>query len=269
MLIDSPRITPGDHEAWNNLARYDQKLATNPRLTKLEATGIAALKQWADQGPGVIATSWGKDSVIVAHLAMLAGINYPIVWVRADPFEMPECEQVRDEFLRIWPEAQPLYEERTSPLRNPKRGEPGYDTHRTSGAKGQDILNECITERYASGVRAQESRTRTLSMNTHGMVTKNTCRPLGRWTGVDVFTYLARHDLPIHPAYAMSINGARDRQWLRVHPLCHFVPTIIADLDRWEDRYYADHIEKALAIRAAWRQAGDPRGGINVLPNHG
>ena len=266
MLIESDRPTRHDMQVWHTQARYDRATAGSSRLDRLERDAIAAIHAWAGDGPGVVSTSWGKDSVVVAHIAMTAGIRQPIVWVRSDPFETPECEQVRDQFLQMWPEAAALYSERSVPLRNPKRGEPGHATHHLGGGRGQDVLGECITEpRHMSGVRAQESRVRDISIASRGLVTTNTCRPIGRWTGPDVFAYLTRHQLPIHPVYAMTLGGVLDRQWVRTHPLCQHVKHTKTDVAHWEDTYYRDVITAALNLRAAWRANGDPRGGTNPL----
>lgn len=265
MLIASERHLDIDLARWAELERYDRALAARfPQA--LVDRGLAAIRQWWDDEPrGIASVSWGKDSVIVAHLVAMTGLPIPLVWVRSDPFETPECEQVRDAFLAAHPAVR--YEERSVALRNPKRGEPGFEEHHERGGPGQDVLAEGMPEsRYVSGVRAAESRIRAISIYSRGDVTRNTCRPIGHWTGAQVFAYLHREGLPVHPAYAMSYGGMIDRQWLRVHPLCAFLP--IRDQSRairWEDDYYGDVIERALAQRAAWRTAGDPRGGKFVV----
>ena len=53
-------------------------------------------------------------------------------------------------------------------------------------------------------------------MRRNGTASAATCRPIGWWTGADVFAYLARHDLPIHPAYACTMASAYDRDRVRV-----------------------------------------------------
>lgn len=52
-----------------------------------------------------------------------------------------------------------------------------------------------------------------------GTTTRYTCAPLTRWTGDDVFAYLARGDLPVHPTYACTMGGKLDRRRLRVATL--------------------------------------------------
>lgn len=264
MLIDSPRIDSRDRAAWLERARYDTLLARSNRLNRLEAKSISYVREWREAGDGIVSVSWGKDSVVAAHIALKVDPALRLVWVRSDPFETPECEQVRDAFLATHPECG--YEERIPHLRNPKRGEPGYVEHRENpDRKSQDVLGELIHERWISGLRGQESSMRRKSIAWLGVTTSRTSRPLAWWTGVDIFAYLHREQLPVHPVYAMSFGGALDRQWLRVHPLCSAIPNKDdRDIARWEDHYYGDHIQTALAQRAAWRAAGDPRGGREV-----
>lgn len=260
MLIDSPRLTDPDRAHWARLEMYDAMLATDPHLDRLVDRGVAAIREWATVGAGVVSVSWGKDSVVAAHLAHLAGVDAPLVWVRSDPYEMPECETVRDAYLSTHPGQD--YEERVVHLRNPKRGEPGHEAHQLDPAsRSQDVLAEAVPERYVSGVRGQESRVRALSVAHRGMVTARTCRPLARWDATHVFAYLHREALPVHPAYAMTYGGALDRQWLRVHPLCSHRDSGHGDTVAWEDRYYGDHIATARRSRLgrdAVRQVGRP-----------
>src|SRR5690606_3742380 len=165
---------------------------------------------------------------------------------------------VRDAFLARHPGVR--YEEITVDLRNPKRGEPGFvERQADPDADHQDVLGENLTGRYISGVRAEESRIRGISIGHRGLVTKNTCRPIGKWTAVQVFAYLHREGLPVHPAYAMSAGGYYDRRWLRVHPLGTAVPPASAvyrrDHAAWEELYYGDVLKTARAARAhMWKQ---------------
>ena len=262
MLIDSPRITTRDRKVWEQRHRYDLPLSRGARIERLEAQALRAVEEWRGGGDGIVSVSWGKDSVVAAHIALKVDPDLRLVWVRSDPFETPEAEVVRDYFLAAHPGAR--YEERVAVLRNPKRGEPGFAKHRLDpDAKHQDVLGEHIPERWVSGLRGQESRMRALSIAWSGMATRNTCRPLAFWRGPDIFAYCAREGLPLHPAYAMSFGGVLDRQWIRTHPLCSIVE-MKTDVAQWEDRYYGDVIRGALAQRAEWRAQGDPRGGVNV-----
>lgn len=185
---------------------------------------------WSHPRPGIVGVSWGKDSTVVAHLA---AEHLPLVWARADRRENPDCERVRDAFLAAHPTAR--YEEHTYTWRAPLPGEPGWDATQP----GQDALSDTIGHlhggRRITGVRAQESSKRRLSAATHGTATARSCRPILRWTHHDVFAYLHRHDLPVHPAYAMTYGGAIDRSRPRVHAL----GTVVGDR-AWEKAYYGE-----------------------------
>ena len=251
MLIDSPRLKPGDRDHWEMLERYDHLLAEG--VAGKATDSYAILDQWVSTHPGaVVSVSWGKDSTVIADLA--AHLDHPprIVWVRSDPFEMPECEDVRDAFLTKHPHVD--YEERIATLRVPRRREPGYEAHITNPrAKGQDVLRELIHEPHINGVRGTESKTRRDSIRWHGTSTTRTCRPILFWTAEEVFAYLAAKELPVHPAYAMSYAGHLDRRWIRVHPLCsHHEESSIhgRDMASWEDDYYHDAIHHALTQAA-------------------
>lgn len=252
MLVDSPRLTAGDRQAWARLERLDEMLARDPALPRMAGAAVDEVARFAAAGDCYMSVSWGKDSVVAAHLAALAVPDIRVAWVRSQHFETPECDQVRDAFLATHPTVR--YEETTVTLRNPKRGEPGFETrHQDPHADHQDVLKETLAGRYVSGLRAEESRTRRISIGHRGLSTRNTCRPIGHWQATHVFAYLHRERLPVHPVYAMTVNGSYDRRWLRVHPLCSAPPARSAvhgrSMDTWEDDYYGDVIADAHAAR--------------------
>lgn len=252
MLIDSPRLTDRDRAHWDRLEHYDDALSQDPRLDRLEQQGIDAVREFTAAGDCYVSTSWGKDSVAAAHLALNAVPNLVLRWARARHVEMPECEAVRDAFLAQHPQAR--YEETEYTFRVPLRFEPGHET-----ADSQDALAETLAGRYISGLRAEESRMRRISIGHRGLVTPNTCRPIAHWDATHVLAYLHREDLPIHPAYAMTAGGYYDRRWLRVHPLGTALPALSGvrgrDPVRWEELYYGDVLDAARAARASmWQQ---------------
>jgi len=94
-----------------------------------------------------------------------------------------------------------------------------------------------------SGVRGEESGVRKLRMRRWGTSSERTCAPIGWWCGGDVFAYLHQHDLPVHPAYAMSFGGTLDRNRIRVASLGGERGTGFGRRD-WEHRYYRDAFRK-------------------------
>jgi phosphoadenosine phosphosulfate reductase len=237
VLVDSPRLTPADRARWAELEHYDEALAADWKLGQLERLAVYQVCKFADGGECFAGVSWGKDSVVTAHLVELAnqrhGYQVPLVWARADRYESPECEQVRDVFLKAHPDVR--YEEHVYRWRVPLRGEPGWKADQP----GQDALAETLDGLYGgrriTGLRAAESGARRMSAKVHGTASARSCRPVLNWPTRDVFAYLAREDLPVHPAYAMSAGGVWERDRLRVHAL----RTEVGD-EAWERRYWPD-----------------------------
>lgn len=98
--------------------------------------------------------------------------------------------------------------------------------------------------RHITGIRAEESRIRTLVQHRFGDATERTARPIGTWAATDIFAYLAGHNLPVHPAYAMSHGGTLDRRWLRVHALGGVTGADKGRAD-WEESYFGDVIRSS------------------------
>ena len=124
----------------------------------------------------------------------------------------------------------------------PRWWEDGADeaplSQRTS--RGGFTLAECEHgKRHISGVRAEESRVRRIAMARWGTIGPYAARPIGNWSAVDIFAYLHKYDLPIHPAYAMSMAGHYDRRWLRVSSLGGIRGAERSRAD-WEAAYYPE-----------------------------
>lgn len=90
---------------------------------------------------------------------------------------------------------------------------------------------------------AEESGVRQRRMRGYGYSTPNTCAPMGWWDGEDIFAYLHAHDLPIHPAYAMTRGGQLDRNRIRVASLGGKRGSGIGRAE-WEKAYYAQELAK-------------------------
>lgn len=243
MLLDSDRFLDGDREAWDALESFDRVLAQAPRIRSLEDRALSTILDFVSQGPAYVGVSWGKDSVCVAHLTLLADPKIPLASVVVEPSQNPDCARVRDKFLERWPSAS--YTEVRIESRERKVLVDGRlpDDYRFQGkspfARGLAEITERHGPRYISGVRGQESAVRSLAMRRYGSATKNTCRPIGHWRHPDVFAFLHRHDLPIHPAYAMTMAGALDRGRVRVS----FLDGVTGrgrGRREWEEAYYPD-----------------------------
>ncbi|WP_166345064.1 phosphoadenosine phosphosulfate reductase family protein [Phytoactinopolyspora limicola] len=240
MLIDSPRLTAADRAAWDRLAAYDAILARDPALARMADRARGVIAEFAAAGPCYASTSWGKDSTVAAHLLATSGVDVPLVWVRVDQWENPDCLLVRDAFLSRYDHID--YHEITTPATSRRWWDPDDGTHTDTSRTLKGGFAEASRRfgaRHISGIRGEESRIRRIVQARWGDAGPSACRPLGRWDATHVFAWLHAHDLPVHPAYAMSIGGVLDRRWLRVSSIGGVRG---ADKGRaeWECRYYPD-----------------------------
>lgn len=162
---------------------------------------------------------------MLAHLVVRSGADIPLVWVRAEPHANPDCVSVRDAFLAAhparydeirvdstWTGSEWALRWRGKDWRVSQEDQHPIDV-------GFAIARERYGDRYLSGIRGAESSGRAMRMRRYGTSTVRTCAPLGWWSALDVFGYLALHDLPVHPVYAMTMGGALERERLRVDAL--------------------------------------------------
>ena len=244
MLIASSRHSPADLEAWQVSERTAEIFAQSKRHRDKIRRSVDAIMSFTGGGRCYAGVSWGKDSVVLAHLIAAHHRATPLVWVRVEPDFNPDCLPVRDAFLRMFPGV--FYDEIVV-----DRGAAAYRAHGTL-ERGMAEAAKRHGPRYLSGVRAEESGTRASRMRRWGESSPNTCAPIGWWSGWDVFGYLVTHRLPIHPAYACTFGGRIKPTDLRVSPLGGERGARPGDgfgRAEWERRYYGRELA-ALAASA-------------------
>lgn len=252
MLIPSCRHTPADLDYWAHLHAADilvgRRLVASGRVER----AIEEMRRFAHDGPCYVATSWGKDSTVISHLAHLAGIRKPLVNIAMHGLGYDDsCPLVRDAFLASHPDME--YDEivvDNDIAADDRTHAPGLD-------RGIAIAEKRYgTSRYIGGVRADESCVRRIRMRAYGVATANTCAPIGWWPVSDVWGYLAVMGLPVHPAYAMTGAGRYARDNIRVS-------TIGGKKGRqfsrhaWETEYYGDVLRRMEVTQ--WQSVAENR----------
>lgn len=240
MLIDSFRHKPDDLSIWREHEEADRQWWEIGGVARKAERAAAEIVAFADAGLCYCGVSWGKDSVVVAHLISQFCQSIPCYWVVVQPIENPDCESVEQAFLRRWP----LRYQRIIVGLQANRG----TSWRTS-EEGFAEAARRTADRHISGIRGGESSGRNLRMARHGISTDRTCAPIGWWSARDVFAYLAHHDLPVHPVYAMLGGGRWDRERLRVASLGGRRGRGVGR-GEWEREYYGDMLR-----RHEWRGA--------------
>lgn len=231
-MIASPRHTAADLAAWKDLAQLDFLLSQEERISALVQTALAFLAQ---NRPAYVSVSWGKDSVVAASLTLMQWPETPVVWFRVHPIANPDCVLVRDEFLR-----QPCdYQEINVSC---KAG--GGQWHATGTLEwAQRRASETFGLPAVVGLRAAESRTRQMMIGHGGLANRQSLLPIAHWSTADVFAYLSRYDLPVHPAYAMTGGGRWPRNHIRVASLGGRRGTGHGRAE-WEREYYGDVVRR-------------------------
>lgn len=244
MLIPSHRLTAGDQSLWAGLEAADRVHYECGQVAEKSVRAIEVIREFAAGGPCYGSVSWGKDSVVTAHLVHVAAPAIPLIHLRVTPSHSPYCDDVRDVFLRSHPAV--AYHEiavdygdvYASGLSEDERDR---ETDRRFFA-GFRQASARFGERYLTGIRGDESGARAIRVR-KGLTVGRGCAPLGRWSAGDVFAYLAHHDLPVHPNYAMLGGGRWPRSQLRVAE--------IGDThgrqrgrDQFEREYYGDVLRR-------------------------
>lgn len=231
MLISSERHTEADLRLWRNLEISDRLHFKCAGVERKSVRAVRAIALFAEV-QCYASVSWGKDSTVLAHLCWLVGV--PLVHVVQIPTGNPHNPQVRDAFLS-------RFDVTYCEMFADYRGDPR--TPIELSGKSDEIFYGCFKAvgipRYISGIRKNESRVRLLRVMRWGIETKHTLAPLSHWTAQDVFAYLAKHDLPTHPNYAMLGDGMFDRNHVRVDEIGGYRGTNMGR-GAWERMYYPE-----------------------------
>lgn len=236
MLIPSDRHTDPDKRAWRRWEDYDRTAAWSPILQRRIESAVQHIADFRSSGSCYAGVSWGKDSVVVAGLIQASGLRIPLVWVRVEPKLNPDCLRVRDVFLSRFRDAD-YHEIEVHCVREPN------GTWSAKGTLEQGFAEAArrFGDRHISGVRSEESAQRKLREAAYGVATESTCAPITRWTGAEVFAYLHRCNLPVHPAYACTFGGVLERERVRVAHLGGSRGTGKSRRE-WEWMYYRDEL---------------------------
>ncbi len=240
-LIRVPQQSEADIEAWEILEDTAHVHARSKLFRARVGASLGAIASFTARARGYVGVSWGKDSVCVAHLTQEITDRWPLVWVRVKPMENPDCETVRDAYLAK--HARAAYDEIDVWCTA------DADEWHARGTIEQGFSRAGIKHgaQYVSGIRADESGVRKLRVATHGLVSANTCAPIGRWTSLDVFAYLVSRGLPIHPAYACTMGGLIEHGRVRVASLGGRRGDGMGRAE-WERRYYGQRLAELRAM---------------------
>jgi phosphoadenosine phosphosulfate reductase len=223
VLIITPRHKKEDLELWQEYEEIDRIIAVSEyRITK----SIQIISDWIKSHVnGAAYTSWGKDSVVLLHLIYKTQLKIPVIYMRFTDRDNPDCELVRDEFLKKYDldYHEDLFE---------------YNKVRKTGAHWKALQKKYGPYRL-TGIRNDESGIRTMLYLIYRESSKFSCRPLSLWKSKEVFAYIEQNNLPLSPVYGYLGGGRWDREHIRTHSLAGTTGDNFGRTE-WEREYYPD-----------------------------
>lgn len=239
MLIQCSRHTSNDLMIWKKYEEMD-KINAEKLKNKIERA-LNCINDFCSTRNVYLGCSWGKDSVSILYLLWLTRINIPVINLRVKPNRNPYCDIIRDEFLKQYT------------IKDYREIEINYDNILNSNMIESDqnkatdklwyaTIRRCTKEIASShilGIRKDESTGRRIRMFKYREASPNALAPIGFWTTNDVFAFLNKFNLPIHPNYAMLGGGRWDRNYIRVAEIGDIHGRGMGRL-QWEKEYYED-----------------------------
>lgn len=250
MLVQSHRHTPADILYWQEYEDGDfASLA--PSTKRIEQAGKDISDFLSSRWPVYAGVSWGKDSVVVAHLLWRFARHVPLVHLRPTNHN-PDCDVVRDIYFSCF--SGQSYQEiavdysgidrvRLSREQLDKATDERWYAAIDSISIGGDSGGREKCQRRIIGIRADESGGRKIRMFRWGVASKNSLAVIGFWRTDEVFAYLAKECLPVHPAYACLGGGRWERERIRVAEIGDTNGTGNGRRE-WEREYYGDELRR-------------------------
>ena len=165
-----------------------------------------------------VSWSGGKDSTVVADLVHAVAPEVPILRLTHGvdyPETITYCSHVAE--VRGWPYVVGVAGDAETYLRR-------VDTDETDNSSYLGDATAALGYRpdgFLYGLRAQESRDRAVHLaSRRGAWTTRDglrgCAPIWQWSPLDVWAYLAAHDLPANPVYARLAQLGAPEDAMRV-----------------------------------------------------
>jgi len=248
MLIVTPRHRPADLTLWQEYEAADREYARSHQFSAHVAAAKQRIREWTRQHKRCYAAvSWGKDSLVLAHLLWLISRDVPLVHLQPSNAN-PETDLVSDAYFRRHP-GQRYVVVPVDYTHIDRRRVSSVELDRLTDREWYRAWRGVSKQwgpHYLIGIRAEESRVRRLRFHRWGAASTFACAPIVDWSCDDVFAYLALYELPVHPAYAYLGSGRWRRERIRVAEIGDTCGSG-GGRREWESEYYGDLLRRMIA----------------------
>jgi phosphoadenosine phosphosulfate reductase len=177
---------------------------------KLESSSPEEIITWAIERykPNLaVSSSFQMQSLPLLHMIATLMPDLPIIFLDTG-YHFPETLLFRDQIVELWELNLRVVRGLSSPLEQTKhygpelhRTDPDFCCHINKVEPMQRLLHDF--EGWISGIRRDQSPARAsipvIEETTDGVMR---IHPLAAWTRADIWRYIHRHNLPIHPLFS-------------------------------------------------------------------
>ncbi len=151
-----------------------------------------------------VSCSFGKDSIVVVHLARQIMKDIPVFSVLT-PFKPPETFAYKDKIQKLWKLNLTVYQSSKKVDPNLHKTNPDLCCHILKVAPAQEAVKHL--DAWISGLRNNEGRTRKdfTEVEKKGALVK--INPILEWTELDIWRYIAINRIPVHPWYKLGYRS--------------------------------------------------------------
>lgn len=231
--MSEPALREADRAAWSSwmdtVAVHAQTSAYRRRVDAARRVIGDSLDVSVDMNlAAAVMWSAGKDSTALTHLVCVdAGLRVP-VYSEKDDLDYPGEEEYVTDLAVQWGLDLRIIRPPVSPAgwmaEHGHKLQGSDDLHSRAAGLSKECFYGVVESATANtgmiylGLRAGESHGRAMNLYSRGPLyqKKNgkwTCCPLAHWRGIDVYTYLMEHDIPLLPVYRCIAFMHADEPW--------------------------------------------------------
>lgn len=148
--------------------------------------------------------SWGKDSMVLLHLARQVKPDI-LVFTVVTPFKPKETLEFKDKIIKEWDLNIKEYQSKAEPVPDLWKTDPDECCRIFKVEPTKEAVKDL--DAWFAGLRKTEGRTRTdyKEVEVRGNLVK--INPILEWTELDVWRYSALYNVPQNPMYKMGYRS--------------------------------------------------------------